>query len=47
MAAQLSREQRLAGADMIIDNAGSLAELQQQVNALHLQLLKRVSAAAE
>jgi dephospho-CoA kinase len=47
MAAQLSREDRLAGADMIIDNAGSLAELQQQVDALHLQLLKRVSAAAE
>ncbi len=40
MAAQLSRDKRLAGADDIIDNSGSLASLHQQVNELHQRLLR-------
>jgi dephospho-CoA kinase len=38
MQAQLSREQRLAAADSVIDNSGSLADLDLQVQALHAQL---------
>ena len=34
MAAQASREQRLAIADIVIDNSGSLAELDRQVGDL-------------
>jgi dephospho-CoA kinase len=37
MAAQASRQQRLRIADDIIDNSGSLEQLEQQVNALHEQ----------
>jgi dephospho-CoA kinase len=39
MAAQLERPRRLAGADIVIDNSGSLEELQTQVQALHERLL--------
>jgi dephospho-CoA kinase len=35
MAAQASREQRLAAADDVIDNNGSLEQLRTQVGALH------------
>ena len=35
MAAQWSREQRLAAANDVISNEGSVAELQQQINAIH------------
>ena len=34
MAAQASREQRLAVADIVVDNSGSLAELDRQVGDL-------------
>ncbi|WOJ94942.1 dephospho-CoA kinase [Congregibacter variabilis] len=44
MAAQMSRDSRLAAADTVIDNSGALAELDQQVTALHEKLL-RLSAA--
>ncbi len=37
MAAQASREQRLAAADDVIDNSGSFAHLREQVDALHLR----------
>lgn len=35
MAAQWTREQRLAAADDVINNEGSVAELQQQINDIH------------
>ncbi|MBQ0713704.1 dephospho-CoA kinase [Paraperlucidibaca wandonensis] len=35
MAAQWTREQRLAAADDVISNEGSVAELQQQINDIH------------
>lgn len=38
--AQASREERLALADDIIDNSGSLAQLKQKVGALHLKYVK-------
>lgn len=38
--AQASREQRLAKADHVIDNSGSLDRLHQQIDALHRQLLQ-------
>lgn len=44
MAAQLPREQRLAGADEVIDNGGTLEELYRQVDALHAALLERFPA---
>lgn len=44
MAAQLAREQRLAKADEVIDNAGTLEELYRQVDALHAALLQRFAA---
>ena len=44
MAAQLPREQRLAGADEVIDNGGTLEQLYRQVDALHASLLKRFPA---
>ena len=40
MSAQASREERRALADDIIDNNGTLEELQSQVNALHEHYLK-------
>ena len=41
MAAQLPREQRLELADIVIDNSGSLAELDEQVDELHREFLQR------
>ena len=38
--AQASRQERLAIADDVIDNSGSLAELEQAVSALHRRYLK-------
>ena len=40
IAAQLPREERLARADDVIDNSGSLADLQSAVDTLHQQYLK-------
>jgi dephospho-CoA kinase len=45
MAAQVSREQRLAIADIVIDNSGSLAELDRQVGDLWAELRRRAAAA--
>ena len=44
MAAQLSRESRLALADIVIDNSGSLADLELQVDELHKEFLARAEA---
>jgi dephospho-CoA kinase len=41
MAAQASREQRLAIADIVVDNSGSLAELDRQVGELWSELRRR------
>ncbi len=41
MAAQLPRHARLAQADQVIDNGGSIADLERAVNALHEDLLQR------
>jgi len=41
MSAQASREQRLAIADIVIDNSGSLTELDRQVRDLWAELLRR------
>ncbi|HTP15007.1 MAG TPA: dephospho-CoA kinase [Streptosporangiaceae bacterium] len=46
MAAQASREQRLAIADMVVDNSGSLAELDRQVGELWAELRRRAHAGA-
>jgi dephospho-CoA kinase len=43
MAAQATREQRLAIADIVIDNSGSLAELDRQVGDLWAQLRRRAA----
>ena len=43
MAAQVTREQRLAIADIVIDNSGSLAELDRQAGDLWSELRQRVS----
>lgn len=43
MAAQLSREQRLARADRVVDNSGTLEALEAQVEALHGWLLGRIA----
>ena len=43
MAAQASRKQRLAIADIVIDNCGSLAELDRQVGDLWTQLRRRAA----
>jgi dephospho-CoA kinase len=40
MAAQISRKARLNGADEVIENNGSLAELNEKVNKLHNKLIK-------
>ena len=40
IAAQVPREQRLAAADDVIDNSGTLAALQQQVRSLHGRYLE-------
>lgn len=46
MAAQASREQRLAAADDVIDNSGTLEALEAQVERLHARYLAAASAAA-
>ena len=43
MAAQLSRTERLQAADIIINNGGNLDALNLQVDALHEQLLAKIS----
>ena len=47
MAAQASRAQRLAVADDVIDNRGTLAELEAQVARLHAAYLAAAAAPAE
>lgn len=47
MAAQASRAQRLAAADDVIDNSGTLAELEAQVERLHAAYLAAADATAE
>jgi len=44
MAAQLSRDARLALADIVIDNSGSLEDLNLQVDELHKEFLARAEA---
>jgi len=44
MAAQASRDERLAIADIVIDNSGSLAELDREVGELWAQLRRRAAA---
>jgi dephospho-CoA kinase len=44
MAAQASREERLAIAGMVVDNSGSLAELDRQVGELWAELRRRAQA---
>ncbi|MET9517229.1 dephospho-CoA kinase [Streptomyces sp. NPDC002994] len=46
MAAQASREQRLAIADLVIDNDGPLAALEPQVRKVWAELTERAAAAA-
>lgn len=46
MAAQASREQRLAIADVVIDNSGTLAELDRQVGELWSGLRRRAAGPA-
>ena len=46
MAAQASRDQRLAIADIVVDNSGSLAELDRQVGDLWAELRRRETLAA-
>ena len=45
MAAQMSREQRLEGADIVIDNSRSLQELDEAVAELHKEFLQRAETA--
>ena len=47
MAAQASRAQRLAAADDVIDNSGTLSELEAQVERLHAAYLAAADATAE
>jgi dephospho-CoA kinase len=47
MAAQASREDRLAVATIVIDNSGSLAELDRQVGELWAELRRRAKARPE
>ena len=44
IAAQIQRERRLAAADDVIDNSGSIAALQQQVRRLHDKYLALAAA---
>lgn len=43
MAAQINRSDRLAQADVVLDNSGGLAELELAVEALHQNLLTRAA----
>ena len=45
IAAQIQRERRLAAADDVIDNSGSIDALQQQVRALHEKYVAAAAAA--
>lgn len=45
IAAQVSREARLAAADDVIDNSGTLESLRSQVQQLHAQYLARAASA--
>ena len=45
MAAQASREQRLGIAGIVVDNSGSLAELDRQVGELWTELRRRAALA--
>jgi dephospho-CoA kinase len=47
MAAQLSRDARLALADIVIDNSGSLEDLNLQVDELHKEFLARAEASRQ
>lgn len=47
MAAQMSRDARLALADIVIDNSGSLADLELQVDELHKEFLLRAEASRQ
>ena len=47
MAAQLPRQQRLAGADIMIDNSGSLEALDAVVAELHKEFLQRAEEARQ
>lgn len=47
VAAQASREDRLAIADIVLDNSGSLAELDREVGDLWAELCRRANAAQE
>ncbi len=47
IAAQASREQRLAVAGIVVDNSGSLAELDRQVGELWAELRRRANAPKE
>lgn len=47
MAAQLSRDARLALADIVVDNSGSLEDLELQVDELHREFLARAEAARQ
>ncbi|MGW1765658.1 dephospho-CoA kinase [Streptomyces sp. NPDC002073] len=47
MAAQATREQRLAVADLVIDNDGPLEALEPQVRKVWAELVERAAAAAE
>ncbi len=44
MAAQMARKERLALADEIIDNSGSLEDLRDAVESMHQRLLQRFAA---
>jgi dephospho-CoA kinase len=44
IASQIQRERRLAAADDVIDNSGSIAALQQQVRELHEKYLRLASS---
>jgi len=46
IAAQASREQRLSIADIVVDNSGSLAELDRQVGELWSELRRRAQSAS-
>ena len=41
IAAQATREERLAIATHVVDNTGSLADLRRQVEAIHEELARR------
>jgi dephospho-CoA kinase len=45
IAAQATRQQRLQAADDVLDNSGTLAELETRVDALHAHLLRLAQAA--